>query len=260
MLEVNYYIFKKGTLLIKKNDPHFRPVEEKSWQHLQSQAMEIIPLGEQEGKKIYVAEVTEACDPGEKYEWIKLRGLIGRLEDEKFNIWSKASQLLHWCNSHQHCGKCGVRTIQHPTELARLCTSCTETFYPRISPCIIVLISRGEEILLARAAKYKNNMYSTLAGFIEPGESAEDTLHREVGEEVGIRVNNITYFGSQSWPFPGQLMLGFFAEYASGEIVIDGDEIVDAQWFHVTNLPLIPNTGSIAGRLIRSYVRKHHGK
>ncbi len=258
--QAKYYVFKNNMILVRKNDPRFLPLQEAVWQRLQPCTEEIIPLKIKESGPAYVAEVTETYDPGEEFEWLKLRSLIGRLEDEQFNIWSGASQLLNWRSSHRYCGRCGVRTHQHPIDLARICPSCSATYYPRISPCIIVLISRGEEILLARAAKFKNNMYSTLAGFIEPGESAEAALHREIAEEVGIRVNNISYFGSQSWPFPGQLMLGFFADYASGQIEIDDDEIIDAQWFHISSLPLIPGQGSIAGRLIRSYAHTDHRK
>ncbi len=252
--DADYYIFRDGNLLIKKNDPQYRPLQVNNCKDLQAHLKEVIPLGKQEGKDDFVVELEEACTPGDNYEWVTLRSLIGRVEDTTFNRWSRASQLLNWRTSHQYCGQCGSLTKQHATELASVCTSCSAIYYPRISPCIIVLISRGKEILLGRAAKYKNNMYSTLAGFIEPGESAEIAVHREIAEEVGIRVQNLTYFDSQSWPFPGQLMLGFFAEYASGEIEIDDVEIVDAQWFPISSLPFIPGKGSIAGRLIRTYV------
>ncbi|MEZ5567243.1 MAG: NAD(+) diphosphatase [Halioglobus sp.] len=126
---------------------------------------------------------------------------------------------------------------------------------PAYRPCVIVLITRGEELLLARNANFPQPMYSTLAGFIEAGESAEATLVREVREEVGVEVGNLRYFQSQAWPFPNQLMLGFFAEYAGGEIVCDELEIADAQWFHYTRLPMIPPVASISGQLIQHYVQ-----
>ncbi len=256
----HYYIFQKNTILVRKNDLRFSPLSQKEWHRLQPFATKIIPIGKKDDISTYVAEVTEASLPCRDFQWLNLRSLIGRLEDERFNLWSRASQILTWHSSHKYCGRCGSSAIQHPTELAMVCPACSETTYPRISPCIIVLISRGDTILLARAAKFKKNMYSTLAGFIEPGESAETALQREIVEEVSIRVHNLSYFGSQSWPFPGQLMLGFFAEYESGEITVDGEEIIDAQWFHISSLPPIPGNQTIAGQLIRSYVRSYPAK
>lgn len=134
------------------------------------------------------------------------------------------------------------------------CDSCRIINYPRIAPCVIVLVTRGEELLLARNANFPQPMYSTLAGFIEAGETAEATLAREVREEVGVEITNLRYFRSQSWPFPNQLMLGFFADYASGEIVCDGSEIADAGWFHYSDLPMTPPVASISGQLIQHYV------
>ena len=129
-------------------------------------------------------------------------------------------------------------------------------FYPRLSPSIIVCVNRGEEILLAKNAQARGNFYSTLAGFVEPGESIEETVHREVFEEVGIRVTNLKYFGSQSWPFPNSLMLGFHAEYESGDLVLQDEEISDAQWFHYTDLPNRPAMVSISGWLINDFIKR----
>ena len=134
------------------------------------------------------------------------------------------------------------------------CNPCGTINYPRIAPCIIVLVTRGEELLLARNANFPRPMYSTLAGFIEAGETAEETLVREVREEVGVEVRNVEYFQSQSWPFPNQLMLGFFAEYAGGDIVCDPTEIADASWFHYSDLPMIPPSSSVSGQLIQHYI------
>lgn len=134
------------------------------------------------------------------------------------------------------------------------CQPCATINYPRIAPCVIVLVTRGEELLLARNANFPGPMYSTLAGFIEAGETAEETLVREVKEEVGVDIHRLQYFRSQSWPFPNQLMLGFFAEYAGGDIVCDQQEIVDAQWFHYTELPMVPPTSSVSGQLIQHYI------
>jgi NAD+ diphosphatase len=129
--------------------------------------------------------------------------------------------------------------------------------YPRISPCIIVLVARGEEMLLARSAHFSPEVYSTLAGFIEPGESAEEAVHREILEEVGVHVKNVRYFSSQPWPFPDSLMLAFTADYESGEISIDPKEIEDAKWYGPENLPKLPTTFSIARALIEQHLRVH---
>jgi NAD+ diphosphatase len=133
------------------------------------------------------------------------------------------------------------------------CEPCGAVNYPRISPCIIVLVTRGEELLLARNARFPRPFYSTLAGFIEAGENAEECLRREVREEVGVEVGAVSYFRSQSWPFPNQLMLGFFAEYSAGDIVCEPGEIADARWFHYSALPQVPPESSISGQLIRDY-------
>lgn len=135
------------------------------------------------------------------------------------------------------------------------CRDCRVINYPRLSPSIIVLVTRGDEMLLARNANWPTNMYSTLAGFVEPGESIEQTVHREVMEEVGLRVRNLRYFGSQSWPFPNSLMLGFHAEYEGGDIVCQPDEIADAQWFSKDTLPQTPPKTAISGWLIDEFIQ-----
>jgi len=183
-----------------------------------------------------------------------LRSLVGKTNDRDFLKWGKASQILHWFKSNRYCGSCGKETIRHPSDLARLCPNCDAAYYPAVSPCIIVLVYRNSEILLARSPRFPQKMYSTLAGFIESGESAEQTIHREIHEEVSVKVKNIRYFGSQPWPFPSQLMLGFFAEYESGTIKVDGDEICDAGWYRADSLPEIPGPATIAGQLIRSHL------
>ena len=137
------------------------------------------------------------------------------------------------------------------------CEPCKQMIFPRISPCIIVLVVRGDEVLLAQGVGFPDGMYSTLAGFMEAGETPEETVRREVNEETGIQVKNIRYFSSQSWPFPSQLMLGFFADYESGDIVPDPVEIVDAQWFPINQLPNTPPANAISGQLISSQVKTH---
>lgn len=184
----------------------------------------------------------------------KLRSLYLAIDEALFAAASRAVQLSAWVDTHRFCGRCGGPTVRVANERAMQCAACDLRFYPRISPAIIVLVRRGEEALLARGTRFPMPMYSTLAGFSEVGESLEETLVREVKEEVGIDVTNPRYFGSQSWPFPNSLMVGFFADYAGGEITIDSNEIVDAKWFQRDDLPLIPPGLSIARRLIDHWV------
>lgn len=180
-----------------------------------------------------------------------LRGLLARAVDEvEYARLARASQLATWHDQHRFCGRCGHELEAHVHDLARQCPACALIQYPRISPCIIVLVTRHDRCLLAHSARFPAGRFSTLAGFIEAGESAEEALRREVREEVGIEVGNIRFFASQSWPFPHQLMLGFFADYTGGELTPDGDEILQAEWFGVDDLPDLPPPFSIARQLI----------
>ncbi|HZP86354.1 MAG TPA: NAD(+) diphosphatase, partial [Burkholderiales bacterium] len=158
--------------------------------------------------------------------------------------------------SHLYCGRCGTRTVAKTTERARQCPSCSLTVYPRIAPAVMALIRRGDELLLARSPHFAPGMYSALAGFVEPGESLEQCLHREVKEEVGVEVTNLRYFSSQPWPFPHSLMIAFNCDYASGEITPEPGEIESAGWFGLDNLPVLPNRISIARRLIDATIEE----
>jgi NAD+ diphosphatase len=249
-----YFILCDDRVLVRRDRGGISPFPGSEWPVLQPWARTILPLDKGREARNFIVELAPEFDTGSDYAWVSLRSLVGRVDDNLFNLWGRAVQLLHWQKNHRYCGHCGQETVAHETEQARVCPACARSWYPRISPCVIVLISRGEELLLARSPRFREGMYSTLAGFVEPGESLEETLHREIAEEVAIRIRNIRYFGSQPWPFPGQLMLGFFADYDSGEIVIDGVEISDAGWYHCRNLPMIPGEGTIAGRLIRHYL------
>lgn len=187
-----------------------------------------------------------------------LRQQLGVVDDNLFALAGRAAQLYHWLVYHRFCGRCGERNQLHYRELMLACAACEATFYPTIAPCVIGIITRGEQCLLAHNAQFKPNLYSTLAGFIEVGESAEQAFCREVAEEVGIVIKNLHYVESQVWPFPSQLMLAFSAEYAGGEICVDGVEIVDAQWFSADNMPAIPPPETVSGRLIRAHIGRVH--
>ena len=182
--------------------------------------------------------------------------LLGRVDEDLFALTGRARQLLDWQRDNAFCGRCGAAMERHSSEVAMRCEPCDGMVYPRIAPCIIVLVSRGEQLLLARNSNFPARMFSTLAGFVEAGETVEQCLHREVREEVGVEVDTIRYFKSQSWPFPNQLMLGFHARYRGGEIVCADGEIAEARWFRPDQLPDTPPTYSISGQLIADHVRR----
>lgn len=185
-----------------------------------------------------------------------LRSLMGLLDEELWRVAGTALQFLDWDRNHQFCGRCGGPTTASETDRSRSCPRCSLHFYPRISPAIIVGIHRAGRILLARNRRYRgpHPLYSVLAGFVEPGESLEECVRREVVEEVSLELGEIRYFASQPWPFPDSLMVGFTAEYGAGEIRVDGEEILDADWFDRDTLPAIPPQGTIARRIIDSLV------
>lgn len=190
-----------------------------------------------------------------------LRSLLFERGESALNLAGKASQILDWYNTHKFCGACGAPTIQHETQRAVNCSVCERQYFPRINPCAIMLVVNGDQVLLARSARFKTGFFSCLAGFIEVGETPEQTVVREVKEEVGLEVENVRYIKSQSWPFPSQLMLGFIADYKAGKIVVEPEEIEEAQWYDVNSLPKVPSPAiSVAGELIQSYVNEQKGR
>jgi len=215
-------------------------------------------IGHLDGEPVFLLELRNASEvPG--CNWKGLRAFMLEGDQVIYKVLGYAAQIGTWAREHRFCGNCGQATQQVTLERAMYCEPCDLRYYPRISPSMIVLITRGDEILLARSPRFVTGVYSTLAGFAEPGESAEDCLIREVREEVRIEVRNIQYMGSQCWPFPHSMMLGFHAEYAGGEIVCQEDEIEDAQWFNVHALPPLPASRSIARYLIDVYVARRLG-
>lgn len=212
-------------------------------------------LGLLRGRPCHAVEVVGAdTPPGLVFE--SLRGLWTRLDEGLLGVAGQALQLIEWDRSHQFCGRCGTPTQRHDDERARHCGACGLTAYPRLSPVIMVRVERAGRILLARAPRYAPGVYSLLAGFVEAGETLEQAIHREVGEEVGIRVRNLRYVASQSWPFPHSLMIAFTADHVGGEIRVDGREILDARWFAPDELPGLPSPMSMAWRLIQDFVTR----
>ena len=203
----------------------------------------------------------EPPEPGEDDgSFIPLRALWGRVSDVEWTVAGRAVQLVEWDRTHRYCGRCGNETALSSAERSRRCPHCGLTAFPRLAPAIIVLVERdgpdGPEALLARGRQFPLPMYSCLAGFVEPGETLEEAVHREVAEEVGVALEDVQYVASQPWPFPNSLMLGFTAKWAGGDIVIDETEIADAHWYRPDDLPMVPPGMSIARRLIDAWVER----
>jgi NAD+ diphosphatase len=199
----------------------------------------------------YAVEVEEAVQAPADSSFEGLRALYGRLSEKHYAIAGRAVQILLWDQTHRFCGRCGQPTVNAPAERAKLCPNCGLLSFPRLSPAVIMLVQRGDELLLARNRAFAEGFFSVLAGFVEPGEALEEAVAREVREEVNLELRDIRYFGSQPWPFPHSLMIGFTAHYASGEIRLQADEIVEAGWYsRHGQLPNLPGKLSIARRLI----------
>jgi NAD+ diphosphatase len=212
-------------------------------------------IGTLNGRFCYALEFPKGLSLFDSLQFIALRDAFTQLSSAEIQAISIAKQVLTWDRNFRFCGRCGQPTIEQSGERAKLCTNCGLTNYPRLCPSIIVSVIKDDQILLARSDRFPDGMYSVLAGFVEPGETLEECVRREVAEEVGIEVHNIQYIGSQNWPFPHSLMIGFTAEYLKGEISIDNDEIVDAQWFTALDFPRLPGSYSIARKLIDRFRR-----
>lgn len=192
-------------------------------------------------------------------ECVHLRSKLHEMEQMEFATLGRLLQLSYWFVHHQFCGRCGAPTGFHSKEMALCCEQCDAHFYPRISPCVIGIITRGDRCLLAHNARFPEGMYSVIAGFVEVGESAEAALIREAKEEVGLDICNLEYVTSQAWPFPSQLMLGYTAEAPHGEIKVDGEEITHADWYEVSNFPKTPPPETISGQLISLFIQHVRG-
>jgi NAD+ diphosphatase len=210
----------------------------------------------------YAAEVEPRAIPPDGMAFEGLRALYGLLEPGTFWLAARAVQIIDWDRTHQFCSRCGAATLNQLEERAKKCPNCQLLSYPRLAPAIIVRVEQTgadgrRRILLARNQRFRRGFYSVLAGFVEPGETLEECVRREVFEETGIIVENIRYFGSQPWPFPHSLMIAFVAEHAAGELQVDGVELDEAAWFTADALPNIPPPISIARQLIDAFVAEN---
>ena len=251
------FAFCRNKAVIDPKHPFDQPWTREGLEKNFGETLFSIPIGSWNGKTCYAVELAQETINPRKFHVTNLYGLLGRISDHSFATYGRALQLINWQKNNKFCGRCGGRTELGDSGRALKCTPCNFLNYPRISPCIIVLITKGDQILLAAAKGRQKLFYSNVAGFIEPGETAEQAIAREAMEEVGIKVKNIEYFGSQPWAFPDQLMLAYTAEHDEGEITINQDELDDAQWFTVKNLPPVPPNFSISGRLIASFIARY---
>jgi len=210
-------------------------------------------IGNLDGAELWCVDVPAGDDPSDGAA-VDLYSYFGRASEAEWIAAGRAVQIAEWSRTHRFCGRCGTANEAQPHERAMRCPACGLLAYPRLAPAVITLVTRGDEALLAQGVQFRGPMYSCLAGFVEPGESLEDAVRREVAEEVGVTVGAARYWGSQPWPFPHSLMVGFRAVWESGEIVCDPDEIVDAHWFRRAALPTVPPRISIARKLIDSWV------
>ena len=271
--EGHWFVFKGDQLLVEMGPPDPRPTDDlrvrsrPSWARLPLQknhkwlgmeAHRTLYLGRLGGVDCYAAEV--AGEPPSGFSWQGLRTLFSVLEDAHFALAGRALQLVDWDRSHQFCGRCGSPTEAKRDERVRVCPACKLSAYPRVAPAVMALVRKNNQILLARGPHFPPGMYSALAGFVEPGESLEQCLAREVAEEVGVQISNTRYFASQSWPFPHSMMIAFVCDWSSGEIRPQAGEIEEANWFDVLQLPKLPSKISIARRLIDAVAAEMRGE
>lgn len=210
-------------------------------------------IGLWRGRPLRVFAVETSCPIQPPYLVEALNATVQAMDDATLAIGGLARQILHWERQSRFCSLCGGKNLPFAYEWRRQCSLCNARQFPKISPCAIVLIRRDDEVLLVRKAEWPSGRYGLPAGFLNLGESLEDCAVREVREETGLEITGLTYVGSQSWPFPSQVMTGFFASYAGGALVVDHNELEDARWFPVSNLPTLPPTRSIARRMIDSF-------
>jgi NAD+ diphosphatase len=212
-------------------------------------------IGTLDGHACWAVEVDSEAGPPAGMAFMDLRRFFFRIDEGFFGMAGRAKQIVGWHATHRFCGRCGGETERVSGEIAMRCTRCGMMHFPRLSPAAIVLVKRGDQILLAHSPGFPQGLYSVLAGFVEPGESIEEAVVREVREEVGIEVTNVRYFGSQPWPFPNSLMIGFTADYMDGDLAPQPGEIEDAGWYTADDLPQLPPKISIARAMIDDFLR-----
>lgn len=247
------FIFRGDELLVRESDLALPDSSDLSAAGLDRLAFQ--PVGRLGDQYCQTAWTPKSAEPGAGYTFRKMRALFGAMDDGLLSVGGRAFQISEWARTHRFCGACGEATTQLSGERCMKCPACGFAAYPRISPAMMVLVKRQGAILLARHNASPTGFFTALAGFLEAGESIEEAIHREVFEEVGLKVGKLNYFASQPWPFPHSLMIAYTAEYESGDIRIDEAEIAEARWFAAGDeLPPIPHGISVASALIRAHL------
>jgi NAD+ diphosphatase len=249
-----YVLLHRNQVLVEQDNLFLIP-----FTHFQPNSkMSAIYCGQWQGQDVFVCRF-ESVPKG--FTEVGLRELLFLQDQDHYLLLSRAHQLSTWDRDHQFCGRCGTPMQEkHIAEHTKICPTCNLRHYPRISPCIIVSICKDDHILLARGLHAPKGKFSNIAGFVEAGETLEQAVAREVREEVGLEITNIRYVDSQPWSFPHQLMVGFFADYVAGEITPAPGEIDEANWYHIDNLPHIPNGATISGQLITHHIAHINNK
>ncbi len=249
-----YFVFcKDDVLLMPLDDGSFTipcqeepPTEVKPWTHI----MNISPMADGTKVVTYQIEMPPADSELQPYP---LRQSYYKLPRELYLKAGKCQELLYWDRNTKYCGVCGA-PMRMDTDISKKCTECGKEIWPQLATAVIVLIHRGDEVLLVRAKNFRTDFYGLVAGFVETGETLEEAVAREAMEETGVTITNIRYFGSQPWPYPCGLMVGFHADYVSGEIHLQRSEIAKGGWFTRDNLPTIPEKLSIARMLLDDWL------
>jgi NAD+ diphosphatase len=223
------FLFHQGRLLVR--EPDLALPDGGAVAALDLDPQRLHPVGLLDGRYCQAGWLEREALPAEGYAWRSLRSLFGQMDDQRLGLAGRAAQLAEWARTHRFCGACGSGMELAAGERCFKCMQCGHMAYPRISPAMMVLIRKGDAVLLAMHVASPAKRFTPLAGFVEAGESIEEAVHREVFEEVGLRVQNLGYFGSQSWPFPHSLMIAFTADYLDGDIRVDETEIAEARWF-----------------------------
>lgn len=256
-METFFFIFCKTDLLLQKTETGYTipqgkvcPIELKPWQHLHN----ITPTSDGSPvKTVLISEPSQVSGLG--FEFCSLRASYYKIPKELYLKAGKCQEILYWDQNTQFCGVCGAPMVLH-TDISKRCTQCGKEVWPQLATAIIVLIHRGDEVLLVHARNFRGDFYGLVAGFVETGETLEQAVHREVMEETHLKIANLRYFGSQPWPYPCGLMVGFNADYVSGEIHLQREELSAGSWFTKNNLPQIPEKLSIARMLLDDWINK----
>lgn len=250
-----WFIFCKNELLLEKRDNGEYTIP--SWNELPDTIVtsgiihNISPLEDGSTVKAFTTDKPVTSDL--RYEMCDLRASYYKLPKELYLKAGKCQEILYWDANTKFCGRCGAPMEMH-TDISKKCTRCGKEVWPQLATAIIVLIHRDDEVLLVHARNFRGDFFGAVAGFVETGETLEEAVHREVLEETGITVDNLRYFGSQPWPYPCGLMIGFHADYVSGDIHLQASELSKGAWFNKENLPTIPEKLSIARKLIDDWI------